>query len=263
MAVKIKEIIALVEKLAPLDGMCNWDNVGLIIGNGEADTAKVFITLDVTDEVVLEAINKKVRLIITHHPVIFSGIKEINTSTSLGKRLLALIKNDISVYSAHTNLDVAVGGTNDIFFDLLGLKEKGMLEVEFTALGRTGICDKGFSLKDYANFLRKKLFVSYLKYAGDPDKIMKKIGFATGSASGIKYFTEAAKASCDLYITGDISYHEAQAALDMGLNIIDAGHFPTEIIVVSALCRYLKAAAIENNWDIEIEAAIQRDIFYM
>src|SRR5689334_11051717 len=128
MAVSCGLIIEALERLAPSSLALEWDNVGLLVGESNRAVNKALIALDATDQVVEEAVTKGADLIITHHPVIFHPVKRVTDQTVLGRRLLKLIKNNISVYSAHTNLDIANGGVNDVLFELLGLRDKEPME---------------------------------------------------------------------------------------------------------------------------------------
>ncbi|MEA4816001.1 MAG: Nif3-like dinuclear metal center hexameric protein [Lachnospiraceae bacterium] len=128
MSLKCSDIINILEELAPLYIAEDWDNPGLIIGNRNKTVENILIALDATNAVVDEAISKDVDLIITHHPLIFGAIKKVNSDSSLGNVIMKLIKNDIAVYSAHTNLDIAKGGTNDALAELLTLKNVRMLK---------------------------------------------------------------------------------------------------------------------------------------
>ena len=126
--IKCREIILHLEKLAPPNLAESWDNVGLIVGNYEQDVRNILVTLDVTPQVVHEAINKKIDLIISHHPMIFKPLKKITEDDVVGNMVYRLIQNNISVYAIHTNMDIVKGGLNDILASLLQLEELEVLE---------------------------------------------------------------------------------------------------------------------------------------
>ena len=258
---KVRDIAACLEGLAPSSAACPWDNVGLIVGDMGAEVKKILVALDASFAVAEEAVKFGVDLIVTHHPVIFGGLKEIVTTTGRGRTFYTLIQNGVSVYSAHTNLDAADGGTNDALFEALNLREKETLLIDGAALARAGVLIKDLPLSEFSEFVKKTLGTDIINFAGDPDKMVRKTAVAAGAASGRKYFVEAAKAGCDCYVTGDVSYHDAQDALDLGLGVIDAGHFATEAPVVGALCRYLERVARENGWALEVFPSEQKDIF--
>lgn len=129
---KCGTIISLMEDVAPKKLAEDWDNVGLIIGDGSKVVKRIMVCLDLPDWVLEEAIEEKIDMIVTHHPFIFTGIKSINTDSSLGRKIIKLIKNDISVYSSHTNFDIAKGGLNDIFARQLGFDEFSVIQTLIT-----------------------------------------------------------------------------------------------------------------------------------
>jgi len=125
---KCGTVASIMEKIAPKRLAESWDNVGLIIGDSSSNIEKIMVCLDLPSWVVDEAIDAKVDMIITHHPVIFNAIKKINSDTALGKKIMKLIKNNISVYASHTNLDLARGGLNDIFARQLGFEKTNIMK---------------------------------------------------------------------------------------------------------------------------------------
>lgn len=249
----VEDIIKHMKSLAPEELALEWDNIGLIVGDSNAQVNTILIALDVTDEVLEEAINLKAELIITHHPLIFKPIKNINDKTPIGRKILKLIKNGISVYSSHTNLDISNYGTNDTLFKVLNLQDKQPLmelEKEGYALGRIGTLDKPVALKNFAIFVKESLKLTNIRYTGNDEKIIKKLGICTGASSNYNIFKEAKEKGCDLYITGDIKFHEAQTAIEMGLCLMDATHYASEVIVTQTLKDYLKNKLNSHNLNI-------------
>lgn len=252
MSVKIKEIINYMEKYAPSSFAEDWDNVGLMVGNPENSVQNVIAALDVSDAVIDEAINKNASLIITHHPLIFKSLKNITSSTSLGARIMKLIKNDIAVFSAHTNLDIARGGTNDTFAKLLNLSNiENLCEpvLDNEGLGKIGCLNEPVKFIDLIDLVKKILGITHLVVSGDKNKVIKKVGIGTGKCSGFDYMMLAKEKGCDAYITGDIGYHDAQVANDLNLCIIDATHYASEVLVVPVLCSYLNNCAEKDGLD--------------
>lgn len=131
MSLKCQTIAGMIDKLAPHKCAEEWDNVGLLIGNPQKDVSTVMVALDATKDVIKEAIEKNVDMIVTHHPIIFKPLKNIRTDSSLGEIVSLLIKKDISVYSAHTNFDAAKGGLNDILCNILGIYDEEVLQVTY------------------------------------------------------------------------------------------------------------------------------------
>lgn len=359
MFINSQKLLGLLESLAPKKYAQSWDNVGLLLGNDEVEIDKVMVTLDVTEVVVEEAIEKNVDLIISHHPVIFKGMKNITDRTYQGRLIRKLIKNDIHVYSAHTNLDIAKGGLNDYLMNLIGLKDLSLLTVTdsdafyklitfvpedtcenlknalFKAgagqfaqydecsyqtlgsgnfrpnkganpaigkigeresleevkietivqkkdldrclralirvhpyetpaydvfkmenlsspygLGRTGKYGEPVAGEAFLKELKEVLGAEILKVAGEVPKHVKKVGLCTGAGS--EFIHAAKRKGCDVYITGDVKYHEAQLAEQLGLCIVDAGHFETENIYMSYLKEYLEEKCIEKSYEVKI-----------
>lgn len=245
MSILLKDIINLMRFKAPEYLALKEDNTGLIIGDLNASIDNILISLDINESIIDEAICKKVNLIITHHPIIFNSIKKINTEDFKGRNIIKLISNNINVYSAHTNLDVVFGGTNDYLAQLIGLKDSTILSLTYEdkendkqyGIGRMGRLPNSISLKELCQILKNSLNCSYLKVIGDLNTAINKVGICTGS--GASYISDAFKASCDVYITGDVKYHDACDAKDMGICIIDAGHFNTENIYMEQIYKYL------------------------
>jgi len=232
-------------ELAPEYLSESWDNTGLIIGRGEREIDKILISLDYTENTLREAIEKNCQMVITHHPPIFSKLNKINDKTPVGRLIIDTIKNDISVYSAHTNLDCAKGGTNDALFDILELegKEGFMPAGEYgERLGRTGFFSQEYSLGQVCEIVKEKLGIGTIKCVGSLEDQVKKAAIMTGSGATGEFFTRAMAAGADVYITGDLKYHDALDAMAMGLNVIDATHFATENIV----CKYIKEYLEKN-----------------
>jgi len=239
----VNDVIQYMDQLAPLKTALEWDNSGLLIGERDNPVKRILASLDCTDRAVDEAVSLGVDMIITHHPLIFNSIKSITSDTALGRRIIKLIRGRVALLCAHTNLDMAEGGVNDILFDALGLAEKSPLMPDGTdeaGLGRVGELSSPMRLEDLASFVGSRLRLKHTRYIGDPDTMIYKAGLLCGSGSAVKYFAAAAASGCQAYITGDIKYHDAQAALDLGLCLIDATHYASEAPVVEYLCGYLR-----------------------
>jgi len=240
---KIKEITRIIEAFAPAATASSWDNPGLLVGDDEAETHKVLCALDCTDAVIDEAVNAGAGLIITHHPLLFKPVSKVLANDIVGRKLIKLIKNSIALYSAHTNLDRAKGGVNDRLAEVLGLCGIGSLfsadDADNYDMGRTGSLSKPLLLEELALLVKERLSLDHVRFVGDPKKEVKKVALCSGSASGREFFMEAVKAGCQAYITGDIKFHDGQMALDMGLSLVDATHYGSEVIIVDKLCKLL------------------------
>lgn len=223
---KISEVIRITDEICPPKLAEEWDNCGWQIKCGDGDVTGVLTALEVTGSVIDEAVKRGVNLIITHHPMIFQGIKSVDVKTVLGNYIIRLINNGISVYSCHTDFDKVEGGNNDYIGEVLELTDVRCLDDGFTRVGNI----KGdMTASEFAAFVCRKLNLSErsVRICGDPGKRVKKAGWCSGA--GADFADAAAAAGCDVFVTGDVKYHEAREAAEAGqIVVIDAGHFGTE-----------------------------------
>lgn len=225
---KISEIIEIIENIAPPEIAEEWDNVGLLLGDKDKNVSKVLVALDINAEIIKQAVENKVDLIVTHHPLIFKPIGRVTD-----KNLLVLLENKIAVYSAHTNLDNCEDGVNKVLAELLELeniKREGM-----SAYGDCNECD---SLQ-FIELVKTKLGVNSVRCSNVTDKKIKKVAVLGGS--GGDFLMNAVNLGCDAFITGEASYHDAQCACENNILLITAGHFETENPVVDMLCELLQS----------------------
>ncbi len=254
---KCGTVISMMEDIAPKRLAEDWDNVGLIIGDGSKPVRKIMVCLDFPKWVLDEALSIGADMVITHHPLIFSGIKAVNTDSALGRMIIKLIKNDISVYSSHTNFDIAKNGLNDIFARRLGFDSFSIIqplnmgnESEALGIGRLGEMNERIPLETYAKSVKKILGLSSVRYAGNPDCQVKRVALINGS--GGRYIKQAKAAGADVLVTGDMGYHQILDALESGLSVIDAGHYGTEIMMIDAVADYLKASLVRLGYGTEV-----------
>lgn len=245
MGIKKEELIELLENFAPSSLAESWDNVGLLVSGSDKEINKILLALDLTDDVLDYSIEENIDFIITHHPVIFKPLSKIINNTAINRRVISLLKNDISLYTAHTNLDKSINGTNDALFDLLKLKNKEVLlkeikEDENIGLGRIGTLKKEMTFNDFANYVKSELNLKLLNVVKGKEGLIRKVALCTGSAFSEKFILEAVKKECDVYISGDLTYHNGHLALDMKINLIDATHFATENIFMDNIKNYLQ-----------------------
>ena len=218
----------------------SWDNVGLIIGHKDKNIEKILVCLDVTENVVNKAIFENVDLIVAHHPLIFSGQKTILGDNFLGSKILKLIENNISVYGAHTNVDSADGGLNDYVLEKMNFSGK-KLDFDLKPL-RYFKLNEYTVIEDIITRIKENLKIDNVRLARSYRKNkIKKIAITTGS--GDSFITEVMNNDVDLFITGDVSYHDALDALENGLNVIDFGHYESEHFFYEILIEELK----DNN----------------
>ena len=247
----VNDILAKIEQLAPKSLAEDFDNVGLLLGRGDRQVKKIMVMLDLDKRTINEAIEARVDLVITHHPIIFSPLKSVTDD-----RLLTLIENNISVISAHTNLDSAPGGVNDVLAELLGLKNIVSINVisDSPLCAKAGDIDK-CSFGELIRLVKEKLNIKTVRYIGDLSKQVSKVAVLGGS--GGDFVAVIKENGYDAYITADIKYHQAQFADDVDLCVIDAGHFETE----NPVCRKLKEYLEAEFSDIEVVLSSRKESY--
>ena len=243
----VADILNFIETLAPRAMKMEWDNVGLLCGSKSAVVTKVLVALDPFEGVCREAAKIGAELIITHHPLIFQAPKAITDETSTGRSIMFLCKNGISAINAHTNLDQAPGGVNDVLAAKLGLEHVEIINpVDGVGLMRCGEVTAQ-PLESFLAAVKERLGCEGLRYV-DSGKPVRKV--AVGGGSCASEMMEAIDAGCDTFVTADIKYNQFWDAHDLGLNLIDAGHFQTENPVVAVLAEKIAAAFPEIQVEI-------------
>lgn len=235
----VNDVLSYLDALAPARLKMYFDNIGLLVGDGDAEVNTALIALDITDEVIEEATEIGAQLIISHHPIIFEPMKDLLYSDLGGKKIIKLIKNDISAICMHTNLDIADGGVNDTLMDALGAHTEGFLEYTGTdtdgtmhGCGRIGELKEEMPLFEFLGKCKSALNANGLRYH-DAGLTVKKLAVMGGSGGSE---VELAKGlGCDTYVTSDIKYNNFLDAKELGINLIDADHFCTENVIIPAL----------------------------
>lgn len=241
---KVTKLIEWLEKKYPASAAENWDNVGLLVGEDSGETENVFLALDLTEQTLDEAIETGADMIITHHPMIFSGMKKINNHTFTGRKVLTLIQKGIPYYAMHTNYDVL--GMADLSAEYLKLGDSLPLDVTeetnqgVQGIGRVGNLSKEMTLKEYADFVKASLNLKDVKVYGDLQRKVHRAAVCTGSGKG--YIDQAIAMGAEVYVTGDIDHHNGIDSVAKGLSIIDAGHYGTEYIFMDAMKKELEKA---------------------
>ena len=241
----VKDIFDHLNNLADVKLAEKWDNVGLMLGSNNNEVSRVLVCLDVTTNVVEEAIAKNVNLIVSHHPLIFKPLKNIDYTTDFKSRIIRnLIKNDISVISFHTNLDSATLGLKDDLAKILKLNEIQVLfehSLDNTAgLGRIGKLSKPLKLSDFITYIKNCFSLETVSAVIGDEKEISTIALLGGSGADFIYTLP----EVDVYLTGDVGYHAALDAIEMKKNIIDVGHF-TENLVKDLLLDYISELNVE------------------
>ena len=233
----VNDILNFVETLAPRSMKMDWDNVGLNCGRRNAPVSKILVALDPFEHVCLEAVNWGADLLVTHHPLIFRPIPMVTDDAAITRGLMELIRHDISHICAHTNLDCAEGGVNDVLANVLGLKNIEKLGA-YGGMMRCGEVEEQ-SLSEFLGFVKDKLHCDGLRYC-DGGKPVHKVAVGGGSCSDGLY--DAICAGCDTFVTSDCKYNGFWDAKEQGLSLIDAGHFHTENPVVAVLADKIATA---------------------
>jgi dinuclear metal center YbgI/SA1388 family protein len=365
------DIFRLMEKWAPKSLAYDWDNIGLQVGSHNKPVKRIMVTLDVVESVVDEAIEKNVDLIIAHHPLLFKPLKQLNVDNWRGRIIKKLIQHNITVYAAHTNLDIATGGVNDMLAELIGLENTGVLvesdpqaiykfavyvpethldnitdalskegaghignyshctfqsngtgtfmplskanpfigeqnklekvneikvetivkesqltnvlkaviaahpyeEVAYDifplknvddkiGLGRVGTLSQPKSLDAFVDHVKNSLGIENLRVSGNLDKKIRRVAIVGGS--GEKYIYAALNKKADVLITGDMSFHFAQEAIEMGISVIDAGHYIEQVMKSGTkdyLDNHIQNGSIEDTTIEVIVSEINTDPF--
>lgn len=253
---KLRELLDRIRLKYPEELQYSWDNSSLNLGDLDQDINKIMLTLEITNRTIDEAIEKGVDLVISHHPLLMSKVNQIRTDTIKGGLIYKMIRNNISAYCMHTSYDMAEDGLNDYFFDLLGIKDRQVLDVESSldsyndgkeyGLGRLADLEKPIEIGDLISSLKDKLNIDHARYVGPKDLLINKIAIVTGNGS--EFFQLAKSKGCDILITGDLKYHQAMDALDMGMALLDFGHYGTEHIFSKSVYNYINSI----SGDIEV-----------
>lgn len=235
---KLFELEQKIEQVAPLHLAMDFDHVGLLLGDDNKEIGKVLVSLDLTEAVVDEAIEKNVDLIVTHHPLLFEPVYAITTRNAKGRMLLKLAEHQIAYYAAHTNMDIAKGGINDYLCDLLGLEHCAVLEktVGDDGLGRIGMLTERMCAERFLHHVQKALQCPRILYAGAMGYIQK---VAVCSGSGSSLIELALENGADALVTADLKYSAAQQLEGEPLMVVDAGHFGTEVFFCDIIRKIL------------------------
>jgi len=260
MSVKLSEIIKVMERFAPSKYKEDYDNVGLMVGDINAEITSVLVTLDSTLQVIEEAKEKNCELILSHHPLLFRKPNSITEETLLGRKIRMAVKNNINIYASHTNLDVVEGGINDLLVRLLGFDRGLVMEESPMAsdkgkegIGRLIELEKPISLDDLCKKIKNDLALSYLRYSGEGNWPVTKIAVINGS--GQDYFSLAKKLGADCIISGDTSYHYVSDLYEEAVAVIDAGHFATEWPALKLFAENFKQLLQDEKIDITVKVS--------
>ncbi len=236
---KIKDIVRLMDEWAPFETAEDYDNVGLLVGDGNEDVRGAVIALDVSDEVIDEAVKQNANVIITHHPTIFFAMKDVTPYSAQGSMVTKLIKNGIALISSHTNLDMAEGGVTEVLAQALKLQNIRETEAsEFMRIGELG-CE--MTPEEFAEYAAYRLGSEKIAAAGPAPKAIKTVCVMSGA--GGSFLDEAKKAGADVFLTGEMRHEHAIAANNIGVYAMAAGHYETEAVILPKIAECLQKGA--------------------
>lgn len=241
----VNDVLLHIDNRYPFCTQMDFDNAGFLIGRSDSPVTKVLLSLDITPGVALEASNVGAQLIVSHHPVIFNPIKSVTDQDPVGQTLLILAENRIAAICVHTNLDKAPGGVNDVLARTLGLDDIGYLETVESlpsgdyGIGRFGTLAEEMPLAQFCKSVKQRLSSNGIRYASC-GKPVKKV--AVGGGACHDYIKNALLCGCDTFVTSDLKYNDFLDACDIGINLVDAGHFPTENVIMPILGATLQLA---------------------
>ena len=238
MQFKVKDVTKVIEEFAPLSIQEKWDNSGLCIGSSESPVSSILFGLDCTPELVDEAIECGADMIVTHHPLIFSGLKKISPDDMIGEAVFKAIKAGISIYSAHTNADKVIAGVSGAMAAKLGLQNVEILseDGEGTGLGVVGELPEPMTARQMVEFVKERFALETLKASKLVEGEIRKVALCGGSGGSL--ISAAKAAGAQLYISGDISYHNFFTP--EGFMLMDIGHYESEIEIVDILFSLVK-----------------------
>lgn len=236
----VKQIEDALFRLAPKETAMSWDNVGMLLGEPEQTVTRVMVALDITEDVVSEAQAENCQLIVAHHPVMnckWLPVQTVRSDTPQGHLLLKILRGNLSAICMHTNLDVAAGGVNDCLAEALRLEDPGPLGDQ-DGLCRQGKLPAQSTVPDFVKQVSKALHCNGVRYADAGIPVCR---IAVGGGACGDYIQAAIDAGCDTFVTSDLGYHDFLDAKGKRINLIDAGHFPTEDPICIKLVSYLTA----------------------
>ena len=244
MSVTVGQVVGLLKGIAPLELAEEWDNVGLLAGRSDAPVDTVLCALDLKPGIVSEAVQRGAQMIVTHHPILFRGRKNLLEDDAEGRMLCELVRADLAMCAMHTNYDNACPGVNDALAEQLGLENVAVV-AQAMRIGETDFETFGA----FAERAEAALGGPIRRY-GDPQRAVRRVAVLGGS--GADYLPDAMAAGADVFLTGEISYHRALDAADNGICVLEAGHAATERPGILALSAALQKAADAVEYKIRV-----------
>ena len=242
---RVGDVMRVLDAIAPIPLAEEWDNVGLLAGDPEKAVDTVLCALELSPEVLREASATGAQMIVTHHPILFRGRKNLREDDAEGAMLCGLVRGGLALAAMHTNFDNAHPGVNDALASALNLRETEGLEHGMCV----GTLSPALPLKEFAAQVEHTLG-GVVRVFGDPDRLINRVALLGGSGGD---FTDQARAyGADAFITGEIGYHKATLAAQEGLCVLEAGHAATENPSISFLCDALQKAFDDVQWNVHV-----------
>jgi dinuclear metal center YbgI/SA1388 family protein len=256
--VTVSDILDWIDAHAPFRYAASWDNCGLQVGDPGAELSRLLVALEPSTATLREARELSCQCVVTHHPLIFQPLAAVRKDQFPGSLVTLALCSGIHLIAAHTNLDVCRGGTNDQLARLLELTGLQALEVEdrwvreerYAGMGRVGVLAEAASLAAFVQKLAALFPGAHLRVVGKNEQLVRRVALCTGSGGSL--LGKALASGCDVYVTGDLKYHEARNAAEAHVALVDVGHFPSERLIVAPLASYFQQTAARLGLALEV-----------
>ncbi len=256
--VQIKDVLQWIDSWAPFRYAESWDNCGLQVGNPESTVNRALVALDPASSVLGEAQGLGCQCLVTHHPLLLRSINSVRTDSWPGSIVAQALISGINIIAAHTNLDAAREGTNARLKELLGLDVTGPLDFDaalcgderYLGIGLVGLLARESTLESLAGKLNQALDGAVIRIAGDPLKRITRVAVCTGSGGSL--IGKVLESGAEVFVTGDMKYHDGRLAEESGLTIIDIGHFASEKLILEPLGEFLRLKAQDQRAELEV-----------
>ena len=260
MHVTVADIIRILDEMMPPSPAQQWDNVGLQVGDPGRHVHNIWVALDPSPEVVAAACRGKVDLLITHHPLIFKPLSCVDFQQPVGAIIDLAARHRLAIFAAHTNLDSVAGGVNDILAGRIGLRNLQPLEAAVhgsqsdavQGIGRVGDLQGAIALEPLALRIKESLGLAQIRFAGDCGLAVERAAVCSGSGGGLlpAFFSSGAQ----VYVSGDLRYHDAREIQAAHLGLVDIGHFASEHLVIEVLAKRLEKIVAQKDFNVTVRA---------
>jgi dinuclear metal center YbgI/SA1388 family protein len=255
MTCRVADVIHAIEQLAPLDMASPWDNAGLQVGACAWTVQTVWVALDPLPDVVSDACEADVDMLVTHHPLIFKALKAVDVATPEGAIIQSALQHRMAIYAAHTNLDTVKDGINDTLALKIGLKNIAPLDASLEGgmqdFLRVGFLSEEITLISFARMIKEYLGVESIRISGNAGLKVKKAAVCSGSGSSLlsAFFISEA----DVFVSGDLKYHDARAIESAGKGLVDIGHFASEHVMLEVFSKRLGQCLMNEGKNVRVE----------